>query len=349
MPPTNKPHSDLVVALSKAERSSPGYRLILGIVLIATVTLAFRYYLLLFNWRPDFRCGLIELIDGTAFKPFVTRMLVPFLIKQMTILLPITPEAAASAVMYLSLIAFVFAFRYLLAAFWKPSIISDALTWLSILGLLPFMVSFSRAVYDFPTLFLFTLELGFLAHRRWKWFLIVFPVACLNRETSILLCLAFAVHYYPRMERRFFLKMLSGQGVSYILTRAYILLRFWDNPGGAFEWHLPDQIRVLSQIPSVFETFAPLGLIALLFLVCGIAILFLMLFLWEEKPRLLRDAALVMVPPLALTHLLFGMPFEIRVFYEVYPVVLLLCVEPIFTRLSLELQAASGVVAPQPA
>ena len=48
-------------------------------------------------------------------------------------------------------------------------------------------------LYDFPQLLLFTLGLGFLYQRKWAWFYAVYVLACLNKETSVLLGVVFAV------------------------------------------------------------------------------------------------------------------------------------------------------------
>jgi hypothetical protein len=239
--------------------------------------------------------------------------------------------------MLLSLVGFVFAFRYLVTAFWPASVLSDMLTVFAIVGLLPLMATFSRQMYDFATLFFFTLELALLARRQWKWFLAVFPLACLNRETTFLLSLVFAVHYYPLVERQFLVKMLAVQALIFVIIRAPLLWLFKDNPGNAVEVFLPVQLYVLSQILA----FSPIGLLALLFVLCGFVILFLMLYRWNDKPPFLREAALVTIPLLVVSYLVFGLPFEIRVFYEAFPVVFVLCVEPIFSRLTHEMRDLS--------
>jgi hypothetical protein len=333
----SKRDSNLIASLANVDRSSTAYRAVLAAVLLVTVALVFYFYMSLFEWEPNPWHGLSYMLAGTAWKPYVTRALIPLLTRLIVSILPVQPEFVATGWMLVSFVGFVFAFRYLLAAFWRASVLSDALTVFAIVGLLPLMATFSQQMYDFATLFFFTLELGLLARRQWKWFLAIFPLACLNRETTFLLSLVFAVHYYPLVERRFLIKMLAAQGLIFVALRAPLLWLFKDNPGNAVEVFLPVQLYVLRQIFA----FSAIGLLALLFVVCGVGILALMLYRWNDKPPFLREAALVTVPLLVVSYLVFGLPFEIRVFYEGYPVVFLLCVEPIYARLDHELQAAT--------
>ncbi len=340
----NKRDSNLIASLAHVDRSSTAYRATLAVVLLATVALVFYFYMSLFEWEPNPWHGLSYMLGGTAWKPYVTRALIPLLTRLIVSVLPIQPEFVATGWMLLSFVGFVFAFRYLVTAFWPASVLSDALTVFAIVGLLPLMATFSRQMYDFATLFFFTLELALLARRQWKWFLAVFPVACLNRETTFLLSLVFAVHYYPLVERQFLVKMLAVQGLIYLAIRVPLLWLFKDNPGNAVEVFLPVQLYVLSQIFA----FSPIGLLALLFVLCGFAILALMLYRWNAKPPFLREAAMVAVPLLVVSYLVFGLPFEIRVFYEAFPVVFLLCVAPVFSRFAHEMQGVSPRRPPAP-
>ncbi len=332
---TPKRDSALIASLARIDRSSTAYRAVLAVLLLATVALVFFFYMSLFEWEPNPWHGLSYMLNGTAWKPYVTRALIPLITRLVISVLPLQPEVVIAGLMFLSLVGFVFAFRYLLATFWHAGVLLDGLALFSIIALLPLMATFSRQMYDFTTLFFFTLGLGLLARRQWGWFLGIFPLACLNRETTFLLSIVFAVHFYPLVKRSFFVKMLAAQALIFIAIRAPLLWLFKDNPGNAIEVFLPVQLYVLSQIAA----FSAIGLLALLFVICGLALLGLMLYRWNDKPLFLRHAAVVIVPLLVISYLLFGLPFEIRVFYEAYPVVFPLCVAPVFSRLALEMQA----------
>ncbi len=334
----NKRDSALIASLARIDPSSTAYRAMLAVLLIATVALIFYFYMSLFEWEPNPWHGLSYMLNGTAWKPYVTRALIPLITRLVISVVPIQPEFVITALMFLSLVGFAYAFRYLLATFWDAGVLLDGLSLFAVVALLPLMATFSRQMYDFTTLFFFTLGLGLLARRRWRWFLAIFPLACLNRETTFLLSFVFAVHFYPRVERQFLVKMLAAQAFIFIAIRAPLLWLFKDNPGNAVEVFLPVQLYVLSQIFA----FSAIGLLALLFVICGLALLALMLYRWNEKPLFLRQAAMVVVPLLVISYLLFGLPFEIRVFYEAYPVVFPLCVAPVFSRLALEMQAIRG-------
>ncbi len=338
----------MISALSQVNRSSLRYRAFFGLGLFVSISVLFRMYLQLFNWGYGTSVRLNELVDGTGRLPFVTRRLVPLLIGSLASLLQIPLELVASGVMFVSLAAFVAAFRYFITAFRSPSVLTDSLTWLGLVGLCPFMVAFSSAVYDFTTLFLFTLELALMARQKWRWYFCVFPFACANRETTILLCLTFCLYFFKRMERRSFVRLLAAQGAIYLSIRGWLLLQFRNNPGGLLEWHLPEQIHVLGLLAASLIRLSPTAILAASFLLAGFVILFLTFYRWQAKPPFLRDALVTTLPPLLVLYIPFGIPFEIRVFYEVYPVIFLLSIEPLIWRLGFAPEPAP-VRSPTPA
>jgi hypothetical protein len=60
---------------------------------------------------------------------------------------------------------------------------------------------------------------------------------------------------------------------------------------------------------------------------------------WHRKPFFLRQGALVLLPLLFVLYLLWGFPLEIRVFYEVYPLLLLLVLPSLDSRFGLQFWA----------
>jgi hypothetical protein len=206
-------------------------------------------------------------------------------------------------------------FRYLtVAVFHAPSAFADLVPLLATLGLIPFFTH--GYVYDLTVLFLFTLELALLAHFRWWLFLLIFPLVCLNKETAFLLTLVFAVYFWRdgRLSRGRYLEALVFQGVVFVTIKLGLTWIFRNNPGAAMAFHLSRHLRVYRQNPIL--TLAYGSFLALL--------TFLTFYRWSEKPKLLLSGTLMSIP-LSFLYLLGGWPFELRVFYEVYPVVFLLC------------------------
>ena len=106
---------------------------------------------------------------------------------------------------------------------------------------------------------------------------------------------------------------LSGQLVLFGATRAFLLSHFGTNPGPAIEFHLADNFR------AIFLTLEPRG-------VGTWGVLAPALFSIRGKCPFLRDCSWVLAPFLGL-YLVGGIYGETRVFYETFPIVLLLGLE----------------------
>lgn len=287
------------------------------------------------------KAGFQEMLNGTAYKPYVYRALVPLSVRGILGILPASLEVnlrkqltesptirrwltvfnvAAElgleallvwGIMYFSLLGFCYSFRYLLSTVGglKSPVSLDLF---SLLALFPLLLFFGFGyIYDFTTLFLFTIGLACMACRKWHVYLPIFFLACLNKETTILLTLVFFVHYQERkrMLRPRFLTLLTLQFASYVLVKSWLFFRYQTNSGESVEIHLAEYQMVLQQHPWV-------GIASLtLFLI----ILLLVFYRWRQKPLFLRHAT-VMFPPLLVLTIPFGFPYEFRVFYEIYPV-----------------------------
>lgn len=120
-------------------------------------------------------------------RPFVYRQLVPMLAR---LLMSLHISAAWSLVIIVTLagIGYYLALRKLAGRFYQLNDKNELL----IVGLtiftLPLLFN-SQQVYDLPTAFLFTLSIYCLVTGAILAYLLVFAVACLNRETAFLLIL----------------------------------------------------------------------------------------------------------------------------------------------------------------
>ncbi len=286
-----------------------------------------------------------EMVYGTAWKPFVYRTLLPTSVRLVSEIIPasihdavtkkvesnnflmlgleklkwesefITEYLIAMVLMYLSLLGFVYAFRKLFdeiytSPLWFKNVISIIL-----LFAIPamFQPNYSNYVYDFPALFLFTLGLLFLRQRKWNRFLILFLIASFNKETIILLTMIFAIHFYNdnEIKKKFFYQFIAVQFAIFGLIKILLFILFFDNPGGFVEFHLIDRNYLL------FNGYSLTTFVVLLIIVLSI------FSRWNEKPKFLKDSLWIGVPLLILT-LLFGFFDELRDYYEVLPVIILL-------------------------
>ena len=290
-----------------------------------------------------------EMVYGQAHKPFVYRALLPMIIRTTASIIPeetdelinkmldkipsvkselsksseedmfywekelYTEYIAAIFYIFLFLLGFVYSLRYLFEGVYKASILSKDILAISALLILPLFFGYMSYLYDFPALCLFTLGLGLMVRKKWVLFLIIYTLGCINKETTILLTLIFAIHFFRagKMSRRLFYRLLISQFIIFILVKLTLFFIFRDNPGSFVEFHFFDHNLVL------------FGEISLATMTALAAIVLMVFYRWTEKPLFLRDALWIAAPLFILT-LFLGYIDEQRDFYEAYPVVLLL-------------------------
>jgi hypothetical protein len=313
-----------------------------NIALFVVCIIAFIAYLKYSGIGSNPDADLMKLMNGTAVRPFQYRILVPVLVNMA---LSIFPENAFSSLnvvmiepavarlagnlntgrnaawlaifcMFFSLVGSVFVIKLLMERLGYPLKTINVLTLvfpISLLAFLPYAY-----IYDLPNLFLFSCALLALAPnkeeaprtlRSWFIYLTIFVLASLNKETSILLLVAFSVVYYQKLNRARFIQLAVIQIVVYGIIRLYLLDRFSQNPGivAAPLWWLYISYPMISIVTMAFFS----------------AIVVLIKREWAMKPLFLRQSFMMAIPLTGL-FLLFGYPFEFRTFFEVYPILFLL-------------------------
>ncbi|HSL45189.1 MAG TPA: hypothetical protein VK897_17280 [Anaerolineales bacterium] len=293
-------------------------------------------YLSLNNFGSSGISSFPNMLEGTAFRPAIYRVLIPSLAKVIANLVPgqvseffaRLPEGtgikrafdnlsndmyhgeavSALVLIYLSIVGFVLVQRRFLKELGYSQTEQAVLPFTLAALTLPFSVYFAY-VYDLPQVFLFTVCALFLYQEKWTFYLLFLTVALLNKETAFFLVIIFAVYHFRRLPRNKFLVLLGAQLVIFLILRAILLYAYRDNPGVTIFWsyryHL-DQYRA-----------HPSTLIVTLFLLG--AITFLMAKNWQKKPAFLRSASIVF-PFTVVLFFLAGMPMEFRVFLDILPV-----------------------------
>lgn len=291
------------------------------------------------------RAMFSEMVYGTAWKPFVYRTLLPTSVRVISDFIPegmhttltkkvensfaasqvleklnwesdyITEYIVASILMYLSLLGFIWAFRKLFDELYSSVLWFKNLVTLLLLFAIPamFQPNYSNYIYDFPALFLFTFGLFLLQKRNWKYFLILFFVSSFNKETTILLTLIFAIHFYKddTLSRQIYSRLIISQILIFLVVKIFLYLVFMNNPGGFVEFHLIDRNYLL------FNGYSLTTFVALL-------IIFLATFSrWSSKSKFLKNSLWIAIPLIILT-IFFGFFDELRDYYEVLPIVILL-------------------------
>ena len=294
------------------------------------------------------RAMFLETINGTAYRPFVYRALLPVTVRTIA---SVTPPGV-----HASFTAFIEDHRITLQWFdtylWEKEaaftyLIASLLMWMSLMGFghytakltllslnlnetplrrgllagsvllgLPAFFAYTSYMYDPPQLFLFALALYLLAKGSMTAFLVTFIFCVLNKETAILLIPIYAFTYYKRQPRKQFIGVTAALIVIFVTLKALINYAYRANPGFTVEYHLfPDNFLILTR----GWTFT--GLLTFL------ALSWLLIFKWDEKPPFLKTALLLTLPILAGTTLLFGLINEWRDYYEAYPIAFALIVD----------------------
>jgi hypothetical protein len=299
------------------------------------------------NLYPRARFG--SFISGRCDRPFCQRVLVPAVVRSAMAVMPAGVRSRiasgvrgllegdprleygrdypvefglAVAVIFGSLLGFAFAVRRLAQVSFGTRCWQCFVVPVAALVLLPGMYSYMNYVYDLPNLFLFTLGLLLIAAHSHA-FLPVFIVATINKETAILLTLVWVLENRGRLSHGALLRGVGIQLLVWLVARGAIAFVYRGNPGDAVEWHLPRTLEVVSRIARAPFNGTLLGQTRKHW-TAGVALVTAAAFLvsLRRAPRFLRYAASVGIPIVVLGFF-FSFLEELRVYYEIYPTVLL--------------------------
>jgi hypothetical protein len=297
-----------------------------------------------------YRSKFLDMVNGTAYKPFVYRTLLPTTIHIITAVTPpgvkeslsgwiwqhdgprgifealVWEPAAAYEYLAASLLLLAcFAGFAHTAAHYTLYLYKLQDTPLrrfllaagALLGL-PAFFRYTSFPYDPAQLFLFTLALYALATGRLRVFFVAFVFCCFNKETAVLLIPLFALagRQYCASPRQFG-GWLAGLIAIYLGVKGLITLVFWHNPGSFVEFQLAHNLDLFTRGWN-FSGLLTFGLIA------G-----LLFYRWPEKPLFLRQALLCTLLPLMALALFLGYFDEWRGYYEAYPTAFALGVDTV--------------------
>lgn len=335
-------------ATQEPKRLAGGWRFALTCVLIASSLYVYASWIIdtrpLMNLNSYENAKFVDMVYGRAHKPFVYRVLLPTIVREVREAVPdplnydahgkiyarfpalyggmlylgweleyLTEYATAVALMYAALLGFLIALMRLTRALYSAPESVEFGVGIAAVWILPvFFVQGTHYVYDLPQLFIFTSLLLALARRRWGLFYALFLVGLLNKETTVLATVICAIYLWDRMPRARVVGHLVAQSAMFVAYKSLLWWVFRSNPGGVVENHF--WINVYNgllrphDLNSVVTVAALAGLVA---------------YGYPHKPTLLRRA-LVIAVPMGLLYAVFGTYGEIRVFYELFPIVLLL-------------------------
>lgn len=211
------------------------------------------------------RSLLPDMIEGTAHRPYVKRVLVPWTVRVLDAAFPAgarealagavarspalsgflrwTPEHAA----WFLLVFLLHAAALVAFGFGMERLARDALGFgaraaagvaAATVFLVPLHFGYQNFLYDFPALALFAFGLAFLYRRRWGAYYALWPIGLLNKETYVLMLVAFVLVERERRTPADLLQHLAAQaGIAVVVLGALAVL-YSHTPGSTVEFHL---------------------------------------------------------------------------------------------------------------
>ncbi|MBE0683503.1 MAG: hypothetical protein IH589_16465 [Anaerolineales bacterium] len=287
--------------------------------------------------------GIGRQVDGTAYRPYVYRQLVPLTIRIVSQFIPEEKMVSldrmgaqtnigatiqllendfalnifSALINFMSLIGFAYVYRALLRAQLSgPSLYFNITVACALYGL-TYTNHEGVYSYDYPLLFLYTTAIYLMSRQVWWAYYFVFILATINKETTILLTAVYALTFWRKHNSRHFTLHLLSQFITFAIITSSIRFYFSENPGSGVEIHFLRNIRLLMNPPDVYD----------------FPLLMMMLFVlivkdWYAKPSLFKNTFL-MVVPLVCLGFAFGWVDELRDYYEVYPAVIALAGIPL--------------------
>jgi hypothetical protein len=300
------------------------------------------------NLYPRARFGAT--IYGRCDRPFVQRVLVPWTVRAVTVVMPKGTRGKAAGIVYAlggsdprlayardypvefgltvillfgCLIGFAFALRRLARMTLDPPDWQTYVIPVLALVLLPGMYTYMNYVYDLPDLFLFTLGLVLIAGHS-RAFFPLFVIATANKETAILLTLVWLLENRKRLPSWSLARGVGVQVLAWSVVRGAIGFIYRHNPGDAIVWHLPRNLATFSKIVHSPFDGTLLSQVRLHWPAAfGLLVLAALLLSLRRAPRFLRYAACVGIPILVMS-VFFSFMEELRIYYELYPTTLLI-------------------------
>jgi hypothetical protein len=328
----------------------------LGFLYTAAASLVLMLFL---SWRGVYggRANVVDMVDLTAEKPFVCRVLLPTIVRSAStaaeyVWSAVGAEGGRQAVsgigsfvlrrshapahafehahLYgiyaivalLCFIGFGLLLRALIRSLYPryPPWVADfaPIGALVVLPLLYFR--YVSLMYDPMTLVVFALGFLLITKRLLVAYLVYFPLALLGKETAILLLPVLLLSGAGRGSRASTVAVVVYHLVVFAALKALLAVVFRGNPGGFVTGHVLTNLRSLSNLRTWYFYFATRVAAPVL------PIAFLVIYRWTEKPALLRWAIVAVGIPMLIGCSLFAKVWEFRTYYELYPLVVLLAI-----------------------
>jgi hypothetical protein len=291
----------------KISQNRTFFGFILCLYLLASLLFTQEYFGHAIEWK---QAPLEKTIRFEADTPFQYRVLAPLVIRAIILTTPIDAYAASTILTVVWTFFSLLAFRILLRTFFSNAgasfgalLLAYAMYWnYAVFGIW-------RMPFDLPAILLFTLGLFALVRQRWVLFYLAFVLGALNRETILVLSVAFIFLSWKRAEPTFVWKHVGVQLGLWMLIRATLIVIFRNNQGGQFQTQFAANIsNLMSGMPTI-----PLLL--------SFGGLWLPAFLgWRAVDNRIRRLLLVTIP-FAGVMVIVGNLHELRIYNELVPII----------------------------
>lgn len=266
-----------------------------------------------FLWSYIYYSGGLWEEDYT--RPFVYRQLVPLLARGIEFL-GVPGNIALIVVMTISGVGFYVALHKLASEFYYMDNRQEILLLVYLLASMLILGIF-RKHYDLMTACLFASYLYCFWTDKKPEQLLIFALSCLNRETAFLLVLFYGVYLFPMLQHKLryeIVWMFISQVYLYVLI-TFALRFIFASTSGSDMWIEPIK-NILKFVNQPYRS--------LLHLLGTLGVLWWMSRDWKQKPKYLRSAFSLLAPTLLVMYVVLGQAFEIRVFWELSPLVIIL-------------------------
>ena len=262
-------------------------------------------------------------VNFWMYKPYVYRVLIPLLARGV-MLLGVPHNWALAGVVFTSGLASFGALKLFYSSYiaknrlWAFSLMS----WLLMFTLM----QNHKKHYDFATIFFFCLSLylmvkiaafnampvrmPIISNRHAALLFALFPIMVLNRETTALLILVYAIYFWGT-DFKVYLIHITYMTTTFLLVYFVIIQNVFRDWAG-------DSIHVLRHLTMETYLQTP-AMIFAVFIIIGCAMIIFTHWNDGTYSRFIKSA-LILVPIQIALHLLFGYPFEFRVLIESFPV-----------------------------
>ncbi len=304
---------------SKTSSQNPVY-LVLYWLAVSAGALYFSSLRFIFN--RDFPLATMQaLIDGTAYRPFQYRILVPTIVGKLHDLTGVSIGALYQSVEALAVLGVVIATRYFLAPHFRGKTL-DILS-AGILLILPWNYLLPREIAifipaDLPAVMFFTFLLALMSRGNWRWYYPLFVLATLNRETTCFVTLIYLLVSWKRIPAKEMWLHIGAQFVLWVAIKYWLGTVYADNPGSVFEIYgvAGDRTHLDSNLEFLFS---PLRVLILL---SSFGFLWAPVMAWRKRidDDFIKQALLGLVFFFA-AMLLIGNLNETRIFGEYAPLI----------------------------